>query len=115
MITKKHKTPLYGTEFTIIIYDTLEELKEHFDDDELTDKVYLHQGAVFTYQGHLYIVFCSAEEGYPTPGLIAHEAKHLVNEIFIEIHHKLSRHNDEPEAYLLSWIVNRIHELLNKK
>jgi len=49
-----------------------------------------------------------------TPGIIAHEAKHLVNNIFIEIGHTLDCYNDEPEAYLLGWIVNRIHELLNK-
>jgi len=38
----------------------------------------------------------------------------LVNNIFIEISHELCRYNDEPEAYLLGWIVDRIHEVLNK-
>ena len=71
-------------------------------------------GAVFYEKDELFIVFSTERKGYPTPGIIAHESKHLVNNIFIEISHDLDRHNDEPEAYLLGWIVDRIHELLNK-
>lgn len=62
----------------------------------------------------LYIVF-NTENKLPTPGIIAHEAKHLVNNIFIHIHHKLSRWNDEPEAYLLGWVVDTIHELISNE
>ena len=110
MITKKYKTPLYGTKFTIVIYNSNEEFKQKFKKIEISN----FDGAVFYEKDELFIVFSAEKKGYPTPGIIAHEAKHLVNNIFIEISHDLDRYNDEPEAYLLGWIVNRIHELLIK-
>ena len=110
MITKKYKTPLYGTKFTIVIYNSDDEFQNKFKKIEISN----FDGAVFYEKDELFIVFSAEKKGYPTPGIIAHEAKHLVNNIFIEISHDLCRYNDEPEAYLLGWIVDRIHELLNK-
>jgi len=46
-----------------------------------------------------------------TPGIIAHEAKHIVNKIYKDLDIVLDRSNDEPECYLLSYIVNRIWEV----
>lgn len=108
--SKKFKTPLYGTTFTVIIYDDNDELNKLLKNQEVVDKIEDFDGAVLTHKDHLYIVFNCSEKGYPTPGIIAHESKHLVNNIFIRICHELDRWNDEPECYLLSWIVNRIHE-----
>ena len=110
MITKKYKTPLYGTKFTIVLYNSDDEFQKKFKKIEISN----FDGAVFYEKDELFIVFSAEKKGYPTPGIIAHEAKHLVNNIFIEISHDLDRYNDEPEAYLLGWIVNRIHELLIK-
>jgi len=110
MIIKKYKTPLYGTKFTIVIYNSDDDFQKKFKKIEILN----FDGAVFYEKDELFIVFSAEKKGYPTPGIIAHEAKHLVNNIFIEISHDLDRHNDEPEAYLLGWIVNRIHELLIK-
>ena len=110
MVTKKYKTPLYGTKFTIVIYNSDDEFQKKFKKIEISN----FDGAVFYEKEELFIVFSVEKKGYPTPGIIAHEAKHLVNNIFIEISHELCRYNDEPEAYLLGWIVDRIHEVLNK-
>jgi len=110
MITKKYKTPLYGTKFTIVIYNSDDEFQKKFKKIEISN----FDGAVFYEKDELFIVFSAEQKGYPTPGIIAHEAKHLANNIFIDIGHTLDCYNDEPEAYLLGWIVNRIHELLNK-
>lgn len=115
MKSKKYKTPLYGTNFTIVIYDNDQEFEEKFKDFHFDPSITEFDGGVFKRKGDLYIVFSAEKKGYPTPGIIAHEALHLMNSIFIDISHDtFSRYNDEPEAYLLSWIVNRIHELLNK-
>jgi len=110
MITKKYKTPLYGTKFTIVIYNSDDEFQKKFKKIEISN----FDGAVFYEKDELFIVFSAEQKGYPTPGIIAHEAKHLVNNIFIAISHDLDRYNDEPEAYLIGWIVDKIHELLNK-
>ncbi len=114
MITKKYKAPLYNTKFTVIIYSEHKEIEAYFKkmDFEVPDNC---DAWVYEIKGMIYCVFYALEKGYPTPGIIAHESKHLVNNIFIRIGHKLSRWNDEPEAYLLGWIVDRIHELKDSK
>lgn len=114
MVSKRYKTPLYGIPFTIVIYNNDEELREKFKDFEFNLPISEFDGGVFKTDGELFMVFSAEKKGYPTPGLIAHEALHLMNEIFLDVcHYTFDRNNDEPEAYLISWIVNRVHELLN--
>lgn len=48
-------------------------------------------------------------------GAIAHDAKHIVNEIFKDRGQELDLYNDEAECYLLGWVVNQIHININKK
>lgn len=111
---KKHKTPLYRAPFTIVFYDKDEELEKAFKDIQFDPPAKEFDGGVFKRKEQLYIVFSTQQKNYPTPGIIAHEAKHLVNEIFIDIGHDLDRYNDEPEAYLLGWIVDKIHEFKDR-
>jgi len=116
MISKKFKTPIYGIEFEVVIFDNEKEFDEKFKDFDFKVNPKDFTGCVFSKDQKLYMTLSAEEDGYPTPGLIAHESLHLMNEIFINISHfKSDRNNDEPDAYLLSWIVNRIHELINSK
>lgn len=110
MIKKKFKTPLYGVPFTVIIYKEHSEIEKFFEKSNFEPSKE-HDGWVATIDSQLYLVFLAQDKGYPTAGIIAHEAKHLVNNIFIEICHELDRYNDEPECYLLGWIVDEIHKL----
>lgn len=116
LLKKKFKTPLYGTEFTVIIYSSPEEMDKFFkkkgSQSEFNHAKY--DGFVYTLNSHHYCCFYASSKRYPTPGIIAHEAKHLVNKIFIDVDQLLDRHNDEAECYLLGWIVNRIYEVKNK-
>lgn len=112
MISKKYKTPLYGIPFTAIIYQSEEELQRRFKKMEFVPEISEFDGGVFKYNNHIYVVLRKYKK-HPTPGIIAHEAKHLVNKIFIDICQDLDRYNDEAECYLLGWIVNRLHELNN--
>lgn len=45
---------------------------------------------------------------------IVHEAKHSVNQIFISKGIQLDLNNDEPECYLLDWIVKEIFKVYFK-
>lgn len=101
MIKKNFKTPLYGVPFTVLIYDSDEEFQNHFKNVKFDPPIETFDGGVFWDQDKLFCCFSSEKNGYPTPGIIAHEAKHLVNNIFIHIEHDLDRYNDEPECYLL--------------
>ena len=48
-------------------------------------------------------------------GSIAHEAKHVVNNIFRQRGIELDLNNDEPECYLLGWVVDQICKYIKKK
>lgn len=75
-------------------------------------------GAVFIVDERLHVCFKSRTKGnkeFPTPGIIAHESKHIVNHIFEDVCQRLDLYNDEAECYLLGWVVDRIHEFINQK
>lgn len=48
------------------------------------------------------------------PGVVAHECKHLVNKIFERIGHQITTWADEPECYLLTYLVDKVYDELNK-
>lgn len=49
------------------------------------------------------------------PSIIAHEAVHLANYILSHAGVKLDPQNDEPQAYLVGWLVDEIHYALTSK
>lgn len=112
-IKKKIRVPIFGGRIIIIITDEkniYEATKRHFKLDDPNLK--FNDGAVLDrdkkYGGGVYPVILSDKL---TPGLFVHEAKHIVNRIFIDAGVELDRYNDETEAYLLGWIVNRLWEV----
>lgn len=121
MKIKRFVTPLYGSVFFVIIYDTDQEIKDYLKRKKITLSVNpsYFDGGVFENENEG--VFClmlksyvHKKKQYPTPGIIAHEALHLMNLIFSDINSRVDQSNDEPQAYLLGWIVDNIHELNNK-
>jgi len=46
--------------------------------------------------------------------IIVHESLHIVNMIFSERGIKHDTINDEPSAYLLGWVTDKINDTLNK-
>lgn len=48
------------------------------------------------------------------PSIIAHEALHIVNMLFQDRGIKLCTDNDEPSAYMLSWVVEKVYSALEK-
>lgn len=114
MITKKYKTPLFRTGFTVILYEKETEIYGYLKGFEHDRNLNEYDGCVFSHKDHLYLTLNISRKGFPTPGIIAHEAKHLVNFIFNDVGVELNIFNDETEAYLLGWIVDEIHKLLNK-
>ena len=108
-ISKTLKIPLYVGRLTIIITENLTSLIKEYP--ALKEDFLKRHGAVTFWEGtNIYSAF---ELRQLTPGLIAHEAKHVTNRVFINIGHYLDLENDEPECYLLSWVVNRITDAHN--
>lgn len=50
----------------------------------------------------------------PTHSTIAHECLHLAHYILDEVYAKPDFHNDEPLAYLLSYIIDEVYKYLKK-
>lgn len=108
MKKKNIKIPIYNLWFTLVIYKNTEEIEKFFAEINYKPEIDITQfdGGILTYNDKCYFLL---EEGV-SPGVIAHEAKHLVNHVFTNIHCELDRYNDEPECYLLGWIVDEIHK-----
>lgn len=109
-IRRKIPIPIYGGTIIVVITDDIDvrtAALNHFkvDDPSLKD----YQAVVLQSNSTLY--YPALFSGKLSPGLIAHEAKHILNSLFQDIGQKLDQENDEVEAYLLSWIVNRIWEV----
>ena len=111
MRKKKIIIPIYPVNFTIIEFETDDELQKMFNDVHFLQEINSFNGGVFEYKEHLYVCFRKINEdgkSYPTPGIIVHESKHLVNEVFNRVGAELDLNNDEPEAYLLQWVFEEI-------
>jgi len=107
MIKKTKTIPIYGGKWIIGFYskDEIKKVSDMYNLRQLSE----YTAVCFEEKEKYYTLF---QIDKITPGIIAHEAKHLVNAIYINHNIELDRHNDEPEAYLLTWLVNRIHENL---
>lgn len=84
--------------------------------NEIGDKdlIYAHTFHDFYKKERAYIIIvntCNTVEKI-TYGVLAHEALHTMNNIFIDIDYKPKRKNDETSAYLIQWIVNQISDLI---
>lgn len=114
---KRIKIDVYHTSFTVFILDQLTDLYNYFP--ELQNQVTLiNHGAVTFTKEHksgqieYYIAFAQNELSV---GLIAHESVHLVSMIFKNIGVLLSYENDEPQAYLVQFICEKIYQLTNER
>lgn len=108
---KKINIPLFNTSFTIVLYRDDAHLLELFPKYKFNN-IENYDAFVTNVDEGLFVCF-SAFYGQPKPGVIAHEAKHLVNAIFKDIGHKLDVDNDEVECYLLGHVVDKITDFLN--
>jgi len=108
------KIPIYNLWFILVLYKDVGELGEFFSDINYTPEIDIREfdGGILTHNDKCY--FLLEDDGRISPGVIAHESKHLVNHIYSAIHCNLDIYNDEPECYLLGWIVDEVHNNINK-
>lgn len=121
MSRKDLRAPLYGIPFTVLLFENCKEAEKWFNknlpESSFDPHAFNYDGWVTERENVLYVTFVKDKRDgatYPTPGIIAHEALHLMNEIFSKVGYRVDQYNDEPQAYLLTWIVNRIHEFVNE-
>lgn len=112
MIKKTINIPIYHGKLTIIKNPDIKEVNEKYDlgDDECLKYdaltfVNIKSNGFF----HSIIIFNTVSSS-----IIAHEAMHVVSYLFKHNGIEYSIDNDEPQAYLLGWIVKQCDKFLNK-
>lgn len=107
MVTQKRMViPIFNYKLSIVIYDDWDEVS-HLDSDE--DSNYPPKG--FTkWQYGAALVAINAKHG----STIVHEAEHVKNLIWEYIGYRPQADNDEVDAYLLTYIYNKITDVFYK-
>ena len=117
---EKFEIPLYRGKLIVIISNCVEEVQRIIP--EFNPRGFYAHTYLFNYR----VDKADGEEGYGlvfnfdhedppiTPGVIAHESLHAVNMILDNRGVVEDFNNDEPVAYLLEWIVDRVYETMHK-
>jgi len=107
---KTIRVPIYDYKFDIIWCEDHEALQKIFPDKEFPPEM---DAGVLRTDGYAHMTFISADK--PSPAIIGHESKHIVNDLFLYVGQELDRQNDEAECYLLTWIVAEVCKFFEKK
>ncbi len=116
--TKKLKVPIYNRTLNLLIYDEVVEAlawaKLQCDNKELDFRGEFDSfdGGFFNYDDTQFIMIEMNDD--ISPGVIAHECKHAVNDTFVQVGVELDKFNDEAECYLLTWYVNQVHTFISE-
>lgn len=111
------KIPIYGGNLIVIFSNSVGKVKEMLSDFK-GSSVYAH-----AYHGgfkgkNSYFVIINPEiqekDKLGFHGSIAHESLHVVNFLFSHIGEIHSTEHDEPQAYLLGWVVEQVYKILDK-
>jgi hypothetical protein len=113
MIIKTIRAGIYNRRITTLFYQDPKEIEQKFRKYDFSSEFKDTDGSCFVVDGRIYIAFDISSGKQPTPGVIAHEAKHAVNEIFKSVGYELDVRNDEAECYFLGWLVDEICKQIN--
>lgn len=113
MIFKRvHTIPIYNGRLIVAVCDNLQEIADAYEVEADMKGFTAFACDWMEDTGHrVYLIGIRPDA---SPGVIAHESKHLVNRLFRFIGLQLDANNDEAECYLLGWIVNRASTVLEK-
>lgn len=102
MVTKKKMTvPIFDYRLTILIYDSWDEVSYLFDSGP-------EPLAITRFQYGAALVAVNSRRG----SSIIHEAEHIKNSIWEYIGYRPQRDNDEIDAYVITYIYNKIVDVL---
>lgn len=109
---KQKKIPLYGGYLTIIISSSKKKVGKLLDED-IDEDLYAH---AYDWQNGHYAIVLNIEDikKKNLKGTVAHEAVHTAHGILERAGVVASHINDEAMAYLVTWLVNQIHKVIDK-
>jgi hypothetical protein len=103
---KKYELEIYKAIIHIYFVDDIEKEAHRVTDNYNSGKASAMSGRMEAH-GNYFMMFDEKDFNY---SIAAHEASHIVSEIFNHIGAKKDTNNDEPECYLLEWLVKKIEE-----
>ena len=104
MKRKKIKIPVYGGNLYLI---QTEDFKSIEDKYRLQDTS-LFDAFTFPLNGDYFMCF-GKKWDY---NIIAHESLHVVSDLFNDCNITMDLNNQEPQCYLLGWVVEQCHKFL---
>ena len=114
-VLKSFNIPLYRGKLIVILTDDKQFIKQYITDFD-DSSIYAHTiNTPFKCKDGYYIIL-NPKNRYRKiyAGTIAHEALHVTSFLFDNRGLKLDMNNDEAQAYLLEWIVDKVFEVINK-
>jgi hypothetical protein len=110
MRKKKIEIPLYSGTVTIIQTNNFKKIAKKYGFQSLKG----YDGCMFRNpKKNGYSRYVIVFQKIASPSVIAHECLHFVNYLFEDSNIILDIKNDEPQCYLLDWIVGECHKFLN--
>lgn len=107
MITKRNLIiPIFEYKLTVVIFDDWKELKEMLPSYDLGNEA----KAITLYREGASLVAVNSKRG----SSIVHEAEHVKNNIWSYIGYTPQRDNDEVDAYVITYIYNKIADVFYK-
>ena len=107
MIKRKIKIPIYLDKLLIIQTDNFEKIQRKYNLNGIVD----YCAITFQTDKEIVVVFNSKVDA----SIIAHEALHICSYVFKNTGVDFDRDNDEPLAYLLGYVVNKISKMIKLK
>ena len=101
----------YGRRMIIVTPTSVEDIKKMEQKWKLTNETDQLAG-VYTVEDEgwnsILVMFNMCLDQTVTYGMLAHEALHIVDDVFHIIGHSYNVENNEPGTYLIEWVVNTI-------
>ena len=109
MVIREVTIPIYFGTLVMIFTDELERLNSVYKTNIKEED---YEAVVFTEvnKSNKFVVAIKQKNW----SVIAHEAIHVVNSIFLSCNILLDRDNDEPQAYLMGWVIQQIDDFLQE-
>ena len=110
---KTFNVPIFFGKITVIISENFSlDFKKYFPNHAIPKNINNYEAFTYILDRHNNWLFIKAN---PSLSIIAHESIHITNSILNDCGVIPSFSNDETQAYLLGWIVNKITKILNNE
>lgn len=113
MKIKKYKVPLYHCNLWVLVSNNFVKDAKKLNIN-LSSNANEHDAITFKKLETEFSTFCVfiRKDRKKYIDIISHESVHVVNLIFKEVGIELDIENDEPQAYLMGWVVDKIYKAI---